>query len=134
MADDDETEGFLIPARADAIAANLVDVGHVKPSYGKIRIPAHEPFRTEVTSENWLGLQAAGWQWLTNIVWPYSGKIVEASKAKHGDDHVLIGWPRDEETKEPTEVPGMVGVYVLEKLDLSESYRRFIAEHEEKPL
>jgi len=132
---DDEIEGFLTPARADAIAANLVDVGHVEVDYAKMRLPIPLiPPPWGVTPGNWRRLKAAGWQWLTNIAWPYSGAIVEGIKVRHGNGNVLIGWPGDEGTKEPTgRILGKAGVYVLENLQLPESVRKFIAEHEEKP-
>lgn len=145
MTRDDETEGFLTPARADAIAANLVGVGYVEVGHGKMQVSKHEPFRTDVTSENWPELKAIGWQWAADLPWPldreeylYHGRaILDGIKSRHGEANVLLGSPWSRSLQRPVDRAEddqiRVGVYVLENLQLPESVRKFIAEHEEKP-
>jgi hypothetical protein len=136
---EDETEGFFTTPRIDAFVAWKLQRENPKPKSLTLGVPE---FPTGVTLENWPELQAAGWRYLTNLRWPFvplkgfgdPAAIYEGIKARHGEANVLVGLPWELYLQRPVNLGGvMVGVYVLENLELPEAVRKFIAEHEEQP-
>jgi hypothetical protein len=132
-------EGFFAPDRVDATVERM----HAHPQTGSLTLePSLPPFPTGVTQANWPELWDAGWRYLVNLRWPFiplkgfgdPEAIYKGIKARHGEPNVLVGLPWELYLQRPVNLDGvMVGVYVLENLDLPESVRKFMTEHEEKP-
>jgi len=136
----DDMEGFFAPDRVDATVERM----HAHPQTDSPATPPLPPFPTGVTRANWPELRDAEWQWAANLPWPldreeylYHGRAILAGiKGRHGEANVLLGPPGERRGPIAGQWIGQwqVGVYVLENLQLPESVRKFMAEHEEKPL